>query len=268
MIEVASLHFYPIKSCRGFAVERALVTRRGLEHDRLLMVVDEQGTFVTQRELPRMALIEPHLLPSEDGEHLTLRAPQMTPLDLTITQAGPRRRVTVWRSRCQAIDQGDVAADWLSTFLGAGVRLVRIADDFRRTVSPDYAINPDDETGFADGYPILLIGQASLDDLNRRLATPLPMNRFRPNIVVSGCESFAEDGWRRIRITGIEFALVKPCARCQITTTDQETAVVGKEPLTTLAAFRRVRGKVMFGQNLIGLGTGRVSVGDTVEVLS
>lgn len=266
-LQVSELYSYPIKSCRGLALESALITRRGLEHDRLLMLVDQAGMFLTQRELPRMALIEPQLLSSEDGEQLTLRGPQLPPLDLTISQAGPRRTVTVWRSRCQAVDQGDAASDWLSTFLGTTVRLVRIADNFRRPVSADYAVTPTDETGFADGYPLLLIGQASSDDLNRRLATPLPMNRFRPNIVVSGSEPFAEDNWRRIRIAGIELALVKPCARCQITTTDQESATVGKEPLATLATFRRVRGKTMFGQNVIGLGTGRISVGDVVEVV-
>jgi uncharacterized protein len=267
MIQIAALHYYPIKSCRGFAAESALITRRGLEHDRLLMLVDQAGMFLTQREFPRMALIEPHLLPGEAGEQLTLRAPQMPPLDLTVSQAGPRRTVTVWRSRCQAVDQGDGAADWFSTYLGAQVRLVRLADDFRRTVSPDYAVNPDDETSFSDGYPILLIAQASLDDLNTRLATPLPMNRFRPNIVVSGCAPFAEDSWQRIRIGGVELALVKPCARCPIPTTDQETAEVGKEPLATLATFRRGRGgAVLFGQNVIGLGTGQIRVGDEVVV--
>lgn len=268
MIHVASLHYYPIKSCRGFAVESAVITRRGLENDRLLMLVDQDGMFLTQREHPRMALIEPHLLPGEGGEQLTLRAPQMTPLDLPVSQAGPRRMVTVWRSRCIAVEQGDAAADWLSTYLGASVRLVRIADDFRRTINPDYAVTPGDETGFADGYPILLIAQASLDDLNSRLATPLPMNRFRPNMVVSGCAPFAEDSWQRIRIGGIELALVKPCARCQITTTDQETAAVGKEPLTTLTTFRRTRNGVMFGQNVIGLSVGMVRVGDAVEVVA
>lgn len=264
---ISGLYYYPIKSCRGFAVERALVTRRGLEHDRLMMVVDEDGLFLTQREFPRMALIEPHLRPGDDGDLLTLRAPHMTALDLSIRTGGPSRTVAVWRNTCQAADQGDAAADWLSNYLGSRVRLVRIADDFRRPVSPDFAINPDDETSFSDGFPILVIAQPSLDDLNKRLATPLPMNRFRPNLVVSDCDPFAEDTWQRIRISGIDFALVKPCARCPITTTDQATAEVGKEPLATLATFRRVDGKVMFGQNVIGLGTGVVSVGDVVEVI-
>lgn len=264
---ISGLYYYPIKSCRGFAVERAFVTRRGLEHDRLLMVVDENGMFLTQREFPRMALIEPHLLAGADGDLLTLRAPQMAPLDVSIRTGGSRSTVVVWRSTCQAVDQGDAAAAWLSDYLGSRVCLVRIADEFKRAVSPDFAINPDDETSFSDGYPILIIAKASLDDLNTRLATPLPMNRFRPNLVVSGCDPFAEDTWQRIRIGGIDFALVKPCARCQITTTDQTTTEVGKEPLATLATFRRIDGKVIFGQNVIGLGTGLVRVGDRVEVI-
>lgn len=264
---LSGLYYYPIKSCRGLGVERAVITRRGLDHDRLMMLVDEEGLFLTQREFPRMALIEPHLLPSDEGDRLTLRAPDMTALDLPLRTSGPRQTVFVWRSTCQAIDQGDAAAEWLSSYLGSRVRLVRIADEFKRAVNPDFAVNPDDETSFSDGYPILIIAQSSLDDLNRRLATPLPMNRFRPNLVVSGCEPFAEDTWQRIRIGGIDFALVKPCARCSVTTTDQATAEVGKEPLATLATFRRVDGKVMFGQNVIGLGTGVVSVGDVVEVI-
>ncbi len=264
---ISGLFYYPIKSCRGFAAESALVTRRGVEHDRLMMLVDDKCNFLTQREFPRMALIEPHILPSERGDYLTLRAAGTRELGLPITDVGQRRSVVVWRSTCQAVDQGDAAAEWLSNFLGSSVRLVRIADEFKREVNPDFAVTPDDETSFSDGYPILIISQASLDDLNHRLATPLPMNRFRPNIVVDGCAAFAEDSWQRIRIGGIEFALVKPCARCQVTTTDQQSAEVGKEPLTTLATYRRIDGKVMFGQNVIGLGTGTLHVGDPIEVL-
>jgi uncharacterized protein YcbX len=178
---------------------------------------------------------------------------------------GERREVAIWRDRCDAIDQGDAAAEWASAFLGASCRLVRIADDTVRPVDRDFAVSEGDQVGFADGYPFLLTTEESLADLNDRMAQALPMDRFRPNIVISGFEPFAEDDWRRIRIGEIAFAVVKPCARCPITTTDQATAKRGQEPLRTLATYRQVPGKgVMFGQNLIHESTGIIRVGDPV----
>lgn len=265
-VTVAALHIYPIKSCRGHAVDRALVTPRGLADDRLLMVTDGAGDFLTQREYPRMALIAPTV----GEELLTLRAPGMDPLDLPIRAEGSRNAVVVWNDTCQAIDQGKAAAAWLSEFLGTEARLMRMADDCPRPVDPRYARTPEDETSFSDGYPFLLISEESLADLNSRLATALPMNRFRPNIVVRGGAPFAEDEWHQIRIGDITFDLVKPCARCQITTVDQETGMfAGKEPLATFATFRRTsEGKVLFGQNLLSTGTGVIAVGDRVLLKS
>ena len=260
-ITVTELYIYPIKSCRGHAVDRALVTPRGLQDDRLLMIVDDDGHFLTQREHPRMALIEPTL----GDELLTLRAPGMNALDLPIRTSGVHSDAIVWNDICQTIDQGETVAQWLSDYLGTAVRLVRLADTFHRLVDSRYARTAADETNFADGYPFLLISQASLDDLNQRLATALPMNRFRPNIVVAGCEPFAEDGWQQLQIGTATFYPVKPCARCPIPTIDQATAAVGKEPLTTLAKFRRTAvGKVIFGQNLLSSGSGMISVGDCI----
>lgn len=264
---VSELHYYPIKSCRGIAVDSALVTRRGLEFDRSLMLVDETGTFLTQRELPRMALIGTELLPQNCGEMITLRAEGMDPFTFLTSNQGRQRQVSVWQSVCEAVDQGDEVARWFSDFLGDNVRLVRIADEFQRELDARYRLREDDETAFADGYPVLLLAQASLDDLNQRLATPLPMNRFRPNIVVSGCEAYAEDNWKRIRIGNVEFAGVKKCARCKIITIDQASAEVGKEPLTTLANYRYMEDRgVMFGQNMIPVNGGAIHVGDVVEV--
>lgn len=262
-IQVSALYYYPIKSCRGIQVDQALVTTRGLQDDRLFMVVNHEGEFLTQREQPRIALIAPEV--SEDL--LTLRAPGMPALSIFIESAVPRRQVIVWRDTCAAIDQGAEVAAWLSEYLEARCRLVRLADEFKRRVDPRYAQSATDETSFSDGYPFLLISQASLEDLNTRLAEPLPMNRFRPNIVVSGCAPFAEDGWRQIQIGDLRFGVVKPCARCAVTTIDQTTAMVGKEPLTTLAAYRRTsEGKVMFGQNLLGGETGVIRVGDPLVI--
>ena len=261
--EVRGLYFYPIKSCHGTSLEAAVVGPRGISADRQWMVVDAEGRFLTQRELPRMSLVSPQL-----GESLEISAPGMPPLSVSLDAAGDRTKVTVWADRVEAIDQGNEAAAWLSTFLDVRCRLVRIADDTVRRADQQFA-GANDQVGFADGYAFLLTSLASLDDLNRRLASPLPMNRFRPNIVIDGVEPFEEDTWKRIRIDGIEFSIVKPCARCVTTTVDQRTAERSKEPLRTLATFRHVPGRgVMFGQNLVHHGTGTIRVGSAAEILA
>jgi uncharacterized protein YcbX len=180
---------------------------------------------------------------------------------------GSRTRVRIWRDHVQVADQGAAAADWLSTFLEYPCRLVRLPEDVVRPVDPEFATRADDQVGLADGFPVLLISEESLADLNRRLAAPLPMNRFRPNVVVSGAGvPFAEDTWREIQIGEVRFSLVKACARCITTTTDQRTAERGVEPLATLASYRRVPRGVLFGQNLVHAGPGRIAVGDPLEV--
>jgi len=275
MIQVSSLTYYPIKACRGFDVDASIVERMGLEHDRRMMVVTPEGHFLTQREHPRLALVTPTL---KDGM-VTLSAPDFDSVQIAIQASGVNRPVDIWESKgVGAIDQGEVAAGWFSDWLGASVRLVHIAENFQRKLNPDYAVNADDHTGFADGYPILLISEESLADLNARLdaSSPVPMNRFRPNIVVRGCDAFAEDTWTRIRIGDVEMAVVKPCARCVVTTIDKETLASSREPLRTLNTFRkqarveqgRSVGGVMFGQNVIPLNGGRLNVGMSVEVLS
>ncbi len=260
-ITLSALTIYPIKSCRGHAVDRALVTARGLAQDRLLLITDVDGHFLTQREYPKMALIEPTI-----GEDLcTLRAPGMAALDIPTRTSGAARSVVIWRDECQAVDQGEAAAAWLSDYLGTAVRLVHMHETFARPVDPRYRRRAADQTSFADGFPFLLISEASLAELNGRLATPLLMDRFRPNLVVRGCEPFAEDRWRQIQIGAVTFDLVKPCARCTITTIDQATGLVGKEPLATFATFRRAEGgKVLFGQNMVSAGIGLIAVGDHV----
>lgn len=240
-----------------------MVGVRGIAADRHWMIVDAAGHFLTQREFPRLALIAPRL---SNGE-LEMTAPGMTPLAVGIASDGPRVDVTVWDDRCVAIDHGPLAAAWLSDFLGVSCRLVRMADDVVRTVDPNYARSTD-QVGFADGFSFLLASRASLDELNRRLSAPLPMNRFRPNIVIDGVEPFEEDGWKRIVIGGIGFCVAKPCARCAITTVDQRTGERSREPLRTLATFRNVPGRgVMFGQNLVHDRTGVIRVGAVVDVI-
>jgi uncharacterized protein len=262
-MHISGLYYYPIKSCRGFALETAQLEPRGIQHDRRLMITSATGLFLTQRDYPKLALIEPVI----DGDRVQLHAPAMPPLQIQCRDDGQRVPVKIWNDETTAIDQGALAADWLSTFLQVTCRLVRVAPDSIRPVTPRYAVNPGDQVGFADGFPLLLIAQESLDDLNTRLAAPIKMNRFRPNIVVSGCAPYAEDSWSRISIAGIQFDLVKPCARCVITTTDQATAERGKEPLRTLATYRTIDSKVMFGQNVLHDRSGSIRVGDEVEII-
>ena len=260
---VDGLYFYPIKSCRGTSLDTAEVGPRGIVADRQWMIVDENGEFLTQREVPRMALVSPRLT----GDVLEINGTGLPPLTVLPSARRERTNVTVWRDRCAAIDEGADAAEWLSNFLEVPCRLVRIPDDEKRRADPEYA-GPDDQVGFADGFSFLLTSRASLDDLNRRLSIPLPMNRFRPNIVVDGTDAFEEDRWKRIRIDGIMFAVAKPCARCVTTTTDQDTAERSHEPLRTLATFRHVAGRgVMFGQNLIHDRSGVLHIGAEVEAL-
>lgn len=263
MPALSSLHVYPVKACGGLSPAEWPVDDFGLRNDRRWMVVDLAGRFVTQREAPRLALIRPAL---ETGG-LVLRAPGMPELRLPLVPATRERvPVQVWRDATEAVPVSPEAAQWLSRYLGALVRLVWMPDDVVRPTDPAYADGY--RVSFADGFGFLLVSEASLADLNRRLEAPLPMNRFRPNLVVSGTEPFAEDGWREIRIGGLQLRLVKPCGRCVVTTTDQETAERGREPLRTLATFREREQKLMFGMNGVHRGTGRLAMGMPVEVVA
>lgn len=257
---VSEIWIHPIKSCRGIPVEHARLERRGLADDRRYMLVDPSGRFVTQREEHRLALVAVTLQP----DTLELAAPDLPTLAVPRRPArGERTTVSVWRSECDALVEPQGSA-WFSRLLGRPLRLVYMPDDVERGVSPARA-RPGDIVSFADGYPLLLISQASLDDLNARLETPIEIRRFRPNIVISGCAPFAEDEPARLRIGAVELRNVKPCARCVITTVDPETATAGKEPLRTLAAYRKTDDGVLFGVNLVHEGVGEIRVGDPVE---
>jgi len=273
LARIAALFVYPVKSCRGIAVERARVTARGLAagvSDREWMIVDDAGRFVSQREYPQLALVAVTI----DGTHLTLNAPGLGPLVVPIGGNGrPVRDVVVWHSTVRAHDMGDAAAAWLSRWLGTSVRLVRF--DFRRqrACNREFVGNSGAHTAFADGYPILVIGDGSLGELNRRLAAKgeveLPMNRFRPNVVLSGLDANEEDHLDTIDAGDVRLRLVKPCTRCRITTTNQDTAEVGTEPLRTLASYRTDDrlGGVTFGMNaIIEAGAGsEIAVGAPVS---
>lgn len=264
-IIISSLIYYPIKGCRGFEVQSAHVERMGLKDDRRMMVTTPDGGFLTQREHPRLALVNPAL----GNGTLELSAPRYDSLRLGIQTAGTPVSVDIWKSKgVQAIDQGEEAAQWFSEWLGTHVRLVHIADGYKRVVNESYAVNADDHTGFSDGYPILLTSEAALADLNSRLESSVPMNRFRPNVVVRGCGPFEEDSWNRIRAGDVLLAVVKPCARCEVTTIDKETLERSREPLKTLGKFRKQKLGAIFGQNVIPLNEGNLQLGMSVEVLS
>ena len=263
MASISGLSIYPVKSLAGLELPAVQLDRFGFVGDRRWMLVDENHRFLSQREAASMALIgaQPRAAGLElslDGDNIFVREP---------TDDAGLVMVRVWEDTVRALDGGDDVASWLSERLGQTCRLVYMPDSARRYVDGVYA--SDGQTmAFADGFPILLISKASLDDLNSRLQQPVPMNRFRPNLVVEGCGAFAEDNWRRLRIAGIEFEVAKPCARCAIPSIDQATAQKGSEILTVLASYRRGEDRqIYFGQNLLYGGGGELKIGDAVEVL-
>ena len=259
---LTGLSVYPIKSAAGTAVEEWEVDSFGLRHDRRWMVIDRQGQLVTQRSRPQLALVRPVI----DGDTLRVTAPDLPVLELPLRpQTSVTTTAVVWDDACEAVWTGERPAAWFSAALGMPCSLVYMPDETVRPADPIFA-PPGVRVSFADAFPFLMISEESLEDLNARLPTPLPMKRFRPNLVIRGAGSFAEDSLGAFRIGEIEFRAVKPCGRCVVTTTDQETTERGVEPLRTLATYRKVGGEVMFGQNVIHLGTGHLSVGAPLMV--
>lgn len=261
-IEISELAIYPVKSLAQLSMSHLQVECFGFALDRRWMIVDADGLMITQRKKSRMCLIQPELI--ENG--LRLHASEMPDLNVLCRSDSPRRRVTIWEDSCMALDCGDEAAAWLSRFLDTDCRLVFFPDNEVRQVDPAYA-QAGDRTAFSDGFPILLISQASLNELNRRLTKPVAMRRFRPNLVVAGCTPFAEDGWKKIRIGGIIFRIVKPCARCVIPNIDPDTAEKSAEPTRTLSRFRLHENKILFGQNVIAEDQGKLELGMPVEII-
>lgn len=261
-IQLSGIYIYPIKSAGGIALSTAQVSDRGLQYDRRWMLVDAAGKFLTQRQFPRMALIQVRLA----EKRLVVDAPNQPSLSIPLDDESDHRlSVQIWHDSCDAIPLGHQFNRWFSQVLGISCQLVYMPENSIRPIHPSYA-QPGESVSFADGFPFLLISEASLQDLNQRLEQPVPMNRFRPNLVVCGCDAFAEDRWRQIRIGSIPFRVVKPCSRCRITTVDQSQGIPGKEPLATLANYRQWNGKIFFGQNLIQEQLGTLRVGDEVEI--
>ncbi|WP_069173996.1 MOSC domain-containing protein [Streptomyces griseus] len=262
---------HPVKALAACAVDEAAVEPWGLGGDRRWMLIDRDGTAVTQRQEPRLALLSARPLP---GGGVTLSAPGSA--SLVVDVPDPVRTVVteLFRSKVEVVEAAEAAHAWFGARLGAEVRLVHLdAPARRRPIDPAFA-RPGETVSLADGFPLLLTTRASLDALNELVAQgdhpaegPLPMNRFRPNVVVDGTAPWAEDTWRRIAIGEVVFRVVKPCGRCVVTTTDQRTAERGREPLRTLARHRRSGQGPLFGQNLVPDTTGVIRVGDAVRVL-
>lgn len=271
-ITLSEINIYPVKSLGGISLSESVVENKGLQFDRRWMLTDKKGRFLTQREFPLMATLDVSL--EIDSLKVTAKSGDSIAIPFTENQTGAEQRVSVWESKLNARVADNSVNEWFSDALQTDCLLVQMNENSKRIVSPYYAVRKyQDEVSFADGYPVLLIGENSLEDLNSRLENPVPMNRFRPNLVVKNAEAFAEDKWKKIRIGETVFHLVKPCARCVMTTIDQKTGISdGGEPLKTLANYRLVKragkSKINFGQNLIAENAGtKIKLGDKVEII-
>jgi uncharacterized protein len=264
VLSVTGLYVYPVKGARGISLDTAVLDEFGVSHDRRWMIVDAAGEFITQRNHPTLALLTTAL----EADALVLRSPRAGEVSLPLAvDHGESRTVRIWDDVVEVLDAGATAAAFVSRHLDVDARLLYMPDVCLRQADPAYAA-PGDRVSFADGFPLLLITQASLDELNRRLPEPVPMARFRPNLVVSGAAPHDEDRWRSVRTAGVRLDVVKPCARCAVTTIDPATGVAGREPLRTLAGYRRRDGRTWFGQNVLHRGEGELRLGAEVEVLT
>lgn len=271
---VSELNIYPIKSCRGISKDQAEISQKGFLWDREFMLVNPAGKFFTQRQYPQLATVKVEI---QDNQ-ITLSSLDQSLESITFspTLIGKEIKVEIWRDRTVAIVQEERVSQWFTTFLNTPCYLVRQSPDYVRPIDENYAQSHNLPVSFADGFPFLITNTASLTELNRRLketynneAQTIPMNRFRPNIVIQTEEPFIETKWKIIRIGEIQFSLVKPCTRCIITTTDQITGYRNslQEPLKTLGTFRKSTQGIMFGENMIPLNLGVIRVGDAIEIL-
>lgn len=259
---LSEIWIYPIKSLGGIRLASSRVMPKGLRYDRRWMLIDEAGVFITQRVHASMAFFKLSL----DGEQFTISFKNdFIHLPAHAAVSSLPIRATIWDDIVNVYEVLGDYSQWFSQRLGINCRLVFFPEDNRRPVDENYKIE-DDQVSLADGYPFLIIGQRSLDDLNERLKTPVPMNRFRPNFVFTGGEPFEEDNWRLFTIGNNRFVGVKPCGRCVLTTVNQETAERGMEPLATLTTFRKMNNKINFGQNLLAIDYHEIHEGDKIEL--
>jgi uncharacterized protein YcbX len=263
---LSEINIYPIKSLGGISLQESQLEEKGLQYDRRWMLIDEEGTFITQRKHFELALLQVDI--AAGRLVIAHKSDFSQTLSFPIEEhSGKPITVRIWDDTCSALEVSREVSDWFSDYLKMKVKLVRMPLEEKRKVDPRYASN-DEIVSFSDGYPCLIIGQSSLNGLNERLADPVPMNRFRPNFVFTGGEAHIEDTFDNFYIGNIFFSAVKPCARCVLTTVDQQTGVKGQEPLRTLAGYRTSNKKVLFGQNLIHQGLGTVRIGDELRINS
>ncbi len=260
--QLVEIHIYPVKGARGVALQKSDVLAGGLRHDRRFMLIDAHGKFLTQREHARLALVTTAV----EGDALVLGASGDTARVALQPEGGTHRRVRIWHDVVDAIEVAGDASALVSAHLGVPCTLVFMPDHVVRRVDPRYA-EPADRVGFADGFPVLLAARASLADLNAQLDVAVPMDRFRPNLVVEGGTPFEEEQHARARVGALTFRMPKHCERCVVVTIDQATAERGIEPLRTLARYRQTANKVLFAQNLVPDGEGEIALGDAVTYL-
>jgi uncharacterized protein YcbX len=264
VLTLSEINIYPIKSLGGISLQKAEVEERGLKYDRRWVLVDETNIFFTQRVYPEMALIKVAI--GNDGLYLQHKRKNIEPLKVPFDFDHPKKnKVVIWDDTVEGEFYNNQIDNWFSEILEIKCHLVKMPESTKRIVDETYAENK--IVSFADAFPFLIIGQSSLDDLNSRMEKPLPMNRFRPNFVFTGGVPFEEDNWSNFKIGEVIFRAVKPCARCVITTTDQETTARAEEPLLTLSKYRKFGNKVMFGMNLVCETTGQVVLGNKIELL-
>ncbi|MFA9190895.1 MOSC N-terminal beta barrel domain-containing protein [Flavobacterium sp. FZUC8N2.13] len=268
MLQLSEIWIYPVKSLGGIALQHSKVTDRGLEHDRRWLLVDENDCFITQREHPKLALFQPEIA----GDflkisHKDVQESVAVSLFPVLPETTTKIKVTVWEDVVAAFEVSPEVSDWFSSILGFNVRLVYMPDESLRKVDPDYAVSPNNVTSFSDGFPFLIIGQSSLDDLNSRMAKAVSIRRFRPNFVFSGGKAYEEERWEEFTIGTLSFYGVKPSGRCVMITVDPESGTIsGKDPLLTLSKYKTKGNKVIFGQNVIAQQQGSIGVNDVVKV--
>jgi uncharacterized protein len=265
MMKIQDIYIYPIKSLGGLRLENALLEERGFRHDRRWMLVDKKGNFLSQRNFPEMALLQVKIL--DDGlmvfQKFNSGNNHIIPFEPLTDQM---LQIQIWEDKVVGQIVSSLANEWFSEMLQMDCKLVKMPGSTERKIKSKYAVK-EESVSFADGMPYLIIGQSSLDDLNERLAIPIGMDRFRPNLVFIGGKPFEEDKWSKVQIGQAQFKVAKPCARCVMTTVDQQTAKKGKEPLKTLATYRTVNNLVMFGQNMLLLEGDYIKVGDKIKII-
>jgi len=270
MITISKLTIYPVKSLKGIDVASSNLTSRGLQYDRRWMLIDSNGQFVSQRSYPILSQISVEIM--EDSLHFQFQNQSKTLIKIPAfpLQKGPLKETQIWNDSCKALPVNSKADQWFSNILGSPVQLVYMPETSKRRINKKHG-GEQDIVSYADGYPILIISEASLNDLNQKLESPIKMERFRPNIVVKGEEAFGEDSWKNFQISGLHFKGIKPCSRCIMITIDPLTGLAkSKEPLKTLSTYRKVDKKVLFGLNVIWEHykddeKGVLNVGDVVK---